>query len=529
MKSRFVAVKFLLPFLAFLCVAQESPAPEPESAVTTIHANTRLVVLDVVVTDKQGVPVRNLEKSDFTILEDDKEQAIASFEPPNEHAPVVVDERETPAASHEGDLRRNVIANPLTILVFDSLDTNILDQAYARTEINKFLEAHGPSLAQPTALMALEENRLELLHDYTRDAKTLEQALKTHRAHLPFRLLRSMGEGRSYATANKYDSAERLLDAIEALREIATSNTQFAGRKNVIWIGPGFPSLNQLKVWAGFGFRGLNQFNASPANKVTLQTWEQETLELLWKSRISVYTIDPRGSGGAEEQIASPTADLAFEQIAPLTGGRIIRDTNDIDSKIASSVEDGSAYYGLAYRPSNQDWNGKFRNIKVLMRDSTLAARTRTGYYGLPDSSPTTQDMDRLLSRAVINPLSYHSLDVQATASLSGSQPRTANIRVDIDTNELHWETPMSGKRRCELTVVTAGFSPKGQVVAHVVKEMEVIVDDKKYDQLKKEGMVMNLAMVLPHSAVRMRVVARDSTNGNMGTADLTPSGEQFH
>ena len=112
---------------------------------------------------------------------------------------------------------------------------------------------------------------------------------------------------------------------------------------------------------------------------------------------------------------------------------------------------------------------------------------------------------------------------------MSELQPRTANITVDIDANELNWQTPETGKRRCEITVVTAGFSPKGKVVAHSVKELEVIVDDKKYRELKTKGMVMDLAMVLPPTAVRMRVVARDSTNGNMGTADLTPTGEQFH
>ncbi len=150
MKSRFVVVNFLVPFLALVSAAQESPAPEQEPPVPTLRANTRLVVLDVVVTDKQGLPVRNLTKSYFTVIEDGKEQTIASFEPPNEHAPVVLDDRETAAASHQGDPQRNIVANPLTILVFDSLDTNILDQAYARTEINKFLEAHGPSLSQPT-------------------------------------------------------------------------------------------------------------------------------------------------------------------------------------------------------------------------------------------------------------------------------------------------------------------------------------------------------------------------------------------
>jgi hypothetical protein len=163
------------------------------------------------------------------------------------------------------------------------------------------------------------------------------------------------------------------------------------------------------------------------------------------------------------------------------------------------------------------------------VRGAGLIARTRNGYYAIPDSSPTMQDMDSLLSRAVMNPLPYHSLEVQASASLSGTQQRTAKITVDINANQLNWQTPEVGKHHCELTVVTAGFSPKGQVVAHNVKELEVIVDDKKYRELIIKGMVMNLAMALPPAAARMRVVARDSTNGNMGTADLTPTGEQFH
>jgi hypothetical protein len=79
------------------------------------------------------------------------------------------------------------------------------------------------------------------------------------------------------------------------------------------------------------------------------------------------------------------------------------------------------------------------------------------------------------------------------------------------------------------VTVVSAGFSSNGRVVAYSVKQLQVVVDEKKYTQLTKRGMVMNLAMQLPPDAVRMRVVARDSTNGNIGTADLTPEGQQFH
>jgi hypothetical protein len=281
--------------------------------------------------------------------------------------------------------------------------------------------------------------------------------------------------------------------------------------------------------------------SAQPSEKAKLLGFVRETSDLMWRGRLAVYTLDPKGLEVVHENIGSntpggflsppdtPTGQLVFEQLAPQTGGRIFRGLNDLDAQIATSVEDGDSFYALSYYPSNRVWDGRFRRIRVVMDNPELTARTRTGYYAAPDLPPSPQEMDRLLSRAVINPLSYHSLEVRATASLSGSQQRTANITVDIDANELNWETSEAGKHRCELTVVTAGFSPKGQVVAHSVKELEVIVDGKKYRELTSKGMVMNLAMVLPPAAVRMRVVARDSTNGNMGTADLTPAGEQFH
>jgi VWFA-related protein len=513
------APALVFPLFTVLCLGQQSsvPAPPPE---TTLYANTRLVLLDVVVTDHHGVPVRNLSKSDFTVLEDGTEQPIASFEPPGHHAQAAIEENLNSGGWNNSNpsTASAMTSAGLTILVLDELDTMPMDQAYARNEIRKFLETHGPRLPEPTALMALEEKRLELLHDYTSDPTVLETAMEQHPAHLPFRLM--TGEG-------PFGASERLADALEALREIAAANGQFAGRKNVIWIGPGFPSLNYM--------------DAPPESKAELVGYVRETSELMWKGRLAIYTLDPRGlevvhenvgqntAGGFLSPPDSATGDLVFEQIAPQTGGRIFRGLNDLDAQIATSIADGDSFYALAYYPSNQDWDGGFRHIRVVMRDKGLLARTRNGYYAVPDSAPTLQEMDRMLSRAVINPLSYHSLELRASARLSGSQQRTAHLTIDLDANELHWETPRAGMRNCEITLVAAGFSPKGRVVAYMVKEFEIAVDERKYTELTKAGMVMNLAMALPPTAVRMRVVARDSTNGNMGTADLKPTGEQFH
>jgi VWFA-related protein len=521
MRSRSWVSTMLLALLVAGCFAQQSSAPEQES-VTTLRASTQLVLLDIVVTDKQGKPVRNLSREDFTVLEDGAEQEIASFEPPGQHAPAPVEEN---ARAAKGTGKKDGVPGPalsssaLTILVLDELDTGILDQAYARGEIQKFLRAHSPHLPEPTALMALKGKRLELLHDYTSDASALGDALRRHPAELPFRLMTAEGA---------LGASERMGEALEALREIAAASSHFAGRKNVIWIGPGFPSLNYMI--------------AQPSDKAMILGYVRETSDLIWQGRLAVYTIDPRGLEVVHENIGtnisesgffappdSSTGELVFEQIAPQTGGRIFRGLNDLDAQIATSVDDGGSYCALSYYPSNRDWNGSFRKIRVLMRNPHLTARTRYGYYGSPDTSLSFEDLDRLLSRAVINPLSYHSLEVQAKARVSGMQPRTATITLDLDAAGLQWQMLPGKKHRCEVTVVAAGFSLKGEVVAHTLKELEVVVDEKKYVHLTKNPMVLTLVSELPLAVVRMRVVARDSSNGNIGTADLTPEGQQFH
>ena len=59
-------------------VAQSSAQTQSNSS---IKVTTRLVVLNVVVTDKANQPVIGLTREDFQILENDQAQTISSFEP----------------------------------------------------------------------------------------------------------------------------------------------------------------------------------------------------------------------------------------------------------------------------------------------------------------------------------------------------------------------------------------------------------------------------------------------------------------
>src|SRR5688500_20012528 len=80
---------FLVSAFLLLCVAGlaaqtpapvPSPAPAAEGEAPSFPAEVEQVTVDVVVTDKKGVPITGLTAGDFQILEDNKPQKIASFE-----------------------------------------------------------------------------------------------------------------------------------------------------------------------------------------------------------------------------------------------------------------------------------------------------------------------------------------------------------------------------------------------------------------------------------------------------------------
>src|ERR1700739_3553639 len=57
--------------------AEATPQAAPSDAV--IRTESRMVLVDTVVTDKKGHYVTDLTQGDFKVFEDNKEQAIASF------------------------------------------------------------------------------------------------------------------------------------------------------------------------------------------------------------------------------------------------------------------------------------------------------------------------------------------------------------------------------------------------------------------------------------------------------------------
>ena len=73
-------VILLFTLAAVTSHSQTVASPENEGSVYTLHVYQDLVVLDVVVTDKNGNPTRNLKRENFAVYEDNEPQRISTFD-----------------------------------------------------------------------------------------------------------------------------------------------------------------------------------------------------------------------------------------------------------------------------------------------------------------------------------------------------------------------------------------------------------------------------------------------------------------
>ena len=484
---------FLL-FMMWIAVsaAGRKPPPPAQSGVTTFKTTSRLVILDAVVTNEQGKFVDGLGKDDFTVLEDGVKQPVTAFEGPSQHPSNAIG---------SGDA-------PITIFLMDELDTAFADLAYACQQLEHYLRAQPPHLKQPAALVVLDNTGLRVVQNYTQDRDLLLHSLKKHFPQYPWKF------ERSFAT-------ECMAQSLVALQQLAAATIGIPGRKNVLWVGEGFPPRNLIADMVDVQEVIENAIN--------------RTVNRLLEARITVYPIDPEmmestlkivfvddlGPYGAliPHGTASPfDADISMGQFGPATGGRSFYWRNDIDEVIASSVEDGARYYTLAYVPSNRTDEPKYRRIHVKMRRG-LRARTRDGYW--TTDAPMTDKMVAVdIWQAAQNTLPYTGLPVALTGRPGLG---AAKCTLYIDANALSWQIMDNGDRRAVVRIAVAAFSAKDKMLAHQVVEKASVTPAASFTHLLGQPAAFPIEVPLPANTARVRVVARDESNGHMGAVDLDP------
>ena len=271
----FVRAVFLFCVVAGLSLHARSQTAAP---TTALRVTSNLVFLDVTVIDRKGQPVvSGLTKDDFTIMENGKPQRIFSFDAPGpggatSGAPQPVTEPDAASAyvAQTGE------GAPATILVLDLMNTPSKDSAYARDSIRRYLALQPERLPSLTELMVLNNTALNLAQPYTHNRNELVRALNHVPPETPYKLGSMQGGNQDW-----FDQS--LAQSIEALQQIALQNRGQAGRKNILWLGYGGPSIP-----------------VDPGNPLwdkDMRFYVRGTTNMLVDARISLFLIRPEALG----------------------------------------------------------------------------------------------------------------------------------------------------------------------------------------------------------------------------------------
>lgn len=353
------------PWLLVLCYVlswhgwaqSQSPvsAPAPTAPTSTLKVNSRLVLVDVTVTDAQGKPVHGLTRPEFQILDNNRPQKISTFE---EHVDVPKAAYK-PATTGPGNYSNDVLIHPPPVLNVILIDTNTLDMApqiYLYDQLNRFIDELPPN--QPLAIYHRWGDYTLLLQDFTADRELLHKAV---RKAIP--RLRIPG----HATYSDIDTLKQILSYVRTLPQ----------RKNVLWFNG-----------------GSNAFlRPPPSDDSNLETEGErqfinqlrDVYDELEAARVSLYPIDARGMANLGPD---PDQNRArFEQhsvssdMAQATGGKAYYNDNGLRQIAAQVITNDASYYTLTYSPDNLRLDNKWHKIRVKVEGHSYDLSYRQGYF----------------------------------------------------------------------------------------------------------------------------------------------------
>jgi VWFA-related protein len=542
------------PMIASQTSSRGQDAPQ-NTETQTIRVTTRLVQVNVVVHDKKGEPVGDLTKDDFILLDKGQEQKIQFFSKESSEAvptntpplPAGVFSNRYTNFTSGGQTHLAPLPTSLTVILLDGLNTAFTDQHYAKEALIKFLNQLQPG--DRVAIYTLT-NGLRVLHDFTSDTASLLSVLAKHRNEDSAALnastyddansgddnLDAFLDRSNEAIANFYQ-ARRVETTLSALEAIAHHLAGMPGRKNLIWLSGGFPTIVGQSADGSLGpdfqtFSDQTQRATRTINDIGLAIYPVDARGLMGPFA-TMPSMSPSSRGGnarrggprpvdqrAQNQLLQTQGTM--REIADGTGGRAFINTNDLTGAIRRAMQDARVTYVLAYTPSHDQWDGKFREIKIKLKRPSLEARYRKGYYAYPENPTDPKLRQAVLGEAAGTPLASTGLGLLArVAAAPTPENRQTVVRVVMDANEIAVGQNAEGKHEATIDLLLVVFDDKGKPLHQVSRTIQLNLEEATYTQLRKNGISLDITSEAPEKSTHIRLIAHDVSSGSVGSIDL--------
>ncbi len=529
----------------------QSPAPPPQqnpTAAGALHVTTRAVQVSVIAQDSDGHPIPGLTQDDFTILDGGIPQKIVSFTQNSARLTADVTSGARPASpntfSNRLDEKTGVFPS-VTVILLDALNTDFHDMASARGQVVKFLRQIRPE--DRVALYELT-TKLVVLHDFTSDTSTLLRALgestnpqngapaetpqvspETEDSLLNPRAGVTPAPDPGWLTAelereSVFDQKNKVEGTTDTFIEIARHLARLPGRKNLVWVSGSFP---------------IN-IDWSPGKEApSFVPQVTDAARAMSDANVAIYPVDARGLVAqsmdqpgvlfAKHKPGAPVASTldTMQALAHGTGGVAFYNTNDLGGAIRRAIDDSALTYELTYYPTNEKWDGRFREIKVEVKHPGASLRYRKGYFATAATASDPRSQARLMTAAARDPLEATQLGLTVQVSATDAPgPRHVKVEVRVDPDQLHFDLN-AGRWNDSVEVAWIELDAKGTDIGHGEKTMTLTYPDAEHDKVAREGLTFANTIGLMDECVELRLVARDGGTGAIGSVNI-PLGRIF-
>ena len=436
MQTRVLTCAALLTAAASL--AAQAPAqqpPDPQRPTFRIEAN--YVRVDVFPT-RDGIPIRDLTRDDFEVLEDGVPQRIENFEYVHVTANPLADRREPNSIAESREALKNPrarvfvlfldvphvtihgawnVREPLIRLIDRILAPEDLigimtpmmaatDIVFARKTdvVAGGLRDRWPWGERHTLAMDDREHMYSACYPWPQTGDVVAEMIARRRERTTLdslnelvlwlrdqreerKAILTMSEGWALFRRNNDLTRPRVIDPV-------TGATEPIPGPEPIDTGPD----GRIRIGNAYGSEGIItktecDRDRNYLSQIDNDQYFRDIIDQANRANASFYTVDPRGLPVFDSPIGPappppPHIDQAILRhridtlrvLADNTDGMAVVNSNDIEKGLRRMAEDLTSYYLLGYYSTNSKLDGRFRKITVRVKQPDVDVRARRGY-----------------------------------------------------------------------------------------------------------------------------------------------------
>ncbi len=551
--------------------APTAPAAQTQAEVTTHDApatfttGVNLVLVPVVVRDRAGKAIGNLQKDDFLLFDRNKPQVITRFSVETPTTPMIsavpdgnpdnlVLPPDAPAAGSPppaiaahfvafvfddvhlriGDLEQGrqaatrYLANSLDaasrFAIFTTSGRTTLDFTDDRDKLREALNHIQPWTSAGTTandcpsityymadLIVNQDNQqataaatAEALACYPPPSNATQQQLQQAQQQA-----QSMAHSVALSALSVGDHETRL--AINVLRDVVQRLSVMPGSRNLILVSSGFHLIIDHRVD------------------------ETQLTDRAIRANVTISSLDARGlyvSGPESDASQRPSfgpgittvtsqyeRDSALDnedvmaELAGGTGGTFFHNNNDLGEGLKRLATQPEFIYVLGFSPQNLKFDGSFHALKVTLKSPAgLSLQARRGYSAPKHAIDPEEQAKDEIREAVFSREELRDIPVDLNLQFFKSSDINATLSVlaRVDIRNLHYRK-VGDRNNDKLTIVSGVFDRNGNFIRGTEKTVELRLRDETMAKLPASGINIRSTFDLTSGSYVLRLVVRDA------------------